>query len=71
MAANLFNDGEMSLWWCERFFYVLLLGALLMPVILKKELAELEILSWILFGSIGMFIIINLWQLLIDPNFQE
>jgi amino acid permease len=69
LVANVFNDGNMTIWWCERFFYVLLLGAVLMPVILKKELAELEILSWILFGSIGLFILTDLWQLLIDPNF--
>jgi hypothetical protein len=37
------------------------LGALLTPVILKKELAELEWLSYVLFGAIGLFIITNIW----------
>jgi amino acid permease len=61
LVANIFNEGMMDVWWCERFFYVLLLAVALAPVILKKELAELEWLSWVLFGSIGLFIVINLW----------
>lgn len=69
LVANLFNEGNMDIWWCERFFYVLLLAAALAPVILKKELAELEWLSWVLFGSIGLFIVINLWQLVGDQHF--
>ena len=49
---------------------MLILAAALLPVILKKELAELEWLSWVLFGSIGLFIAINLWQLVGDKSFQ-
>ncbi len=48
---------------------MLILAAALLPVILKKELAELEWLSWVLFGSIGLFIAINLWQLVGDKSF--
>ena len=69
LVANVFNEGEMTIWWCERFFYVLLLALALLPVIVKKELAELEWLSWVLFASIGLFIITNLWQLEFDKNF--
>jgi amino acid permease len=61
---------DIHTFYVARYFYVLLLGLVLLAVILKKELAELEILSWILFASIGLFIVINLWQLCIDPNFQ-
>lgn len=71
LVANVANEGVMDIWWCERFFYVLVLAAALSPVILKKELAELEWLSWVLFGSIGLFIVINLWQLEGDKNFQS
>jgi len=69
LVANVANGGVMDIWWCERFFYVLVLALLLAPVILKKELAELEWLSWVLFGAIGLFIAINLWQLEGDQNF--
>ncbi len=71
MVANLVNDGVMDVWYCERFFYVLLLSAALCPVVLKKELAELEWLSWVLFASIGLFVVINIWQLEFDPQFNS
>jgi len=56
--------------WCQKWFYSCILAALLMPVILKKELAELEWCSWVLFGSIFLFIVLNLWELTIDKQFH-
>jgi len=47
-----------------------LLAAALTPVILKKELAELEWLSFVLFGAIGLFIFINLFQLEFARDFN-
>lgn len=41
----------------------------MLPVVLKKELAELEWCSWVLFTSIGLFVVLNLWQLTMDANF--
>ncbi len=58
-----------EIWYSSRYFYVLILGAVLTPVILKKELAELEWLSIVLFASIGIFIVVNFWELVIDPKF--
>ena len=49
---------------------MLLLAGALTPVILKKELAELEWLSFVLFGAIGLFIFINLYMLEIAPDFN-
>jgi hypothetical protein len=63
----MFNGGAVDEWYYERFFYVLILGALLTPVILKKDLDELEWLSYVLFGAIGLFIVTNLFQLTLDP----
>ena len=60
----------MDVWYYQRFFYVLLLAAALTPVILKKELAELEWLSFVLFGAIGIFILINLYLLELAPDFN-
>lgn len=71
LMANLFNDGVQDPFWTERYFYDLILGACMLPVVLKKELAELEWLSWVLFASIGIFVILNLWQLLFDKNFSS
>jgi amino acid permease len=67
----MFNDGETDVFYAQRWFYVLIIALLLLPVILKKELAELEWCSWVLFGSIGLFIILNLWELTVDKNFQD
>lgn len=69
LVANLTNDGLMNIWYCQRYFYVLLLSAALILVVLKKELAELEWLSYVLFASIGLFIVINIWELEFDPQF--
>ena len=42
----------------SRGLYVVLLGASLFPMIIKKELKELKIASVILFGGIGTFLIL-------------
>jgi hypothetical protein len=70
LVANIWNDGQTDVFWTQKWFYSCILAALLMPVILKKELAELEWCSWVLFGSIFLFIILNLWELTVDKNFH-
>ena len=67
----MFNNGESDVFYTQRWFFVLVIAVLLLPVILKKELAELEWCSWVLFASIGLFIILNFWELVADPNFKE
>jgi len=57
-------------WYSSRWFYVLLLGTGLAPVIVKKELAELKWLSILLFACVGIFIVTNFWELVIDPKFE-
>jgi len=71
LVANVWNEGELDVFWCKRYFYVAILSVLMVPVILKKELAELEWCSWVLFGSIFLFIILNLWELTVDKKFNE
>lgn len=66
LFANLFNEGVIDKWCYERYFYVLILGVAMTPVILKKELAELEWLSLVLFGSLGLFVILMTWLLCFD-----
>ena len=54
----------------SRYFYVLILAAFLIAVILKKELAELEWLSVVLFVSLGLFILCDVTQLFFDDRFD-
>ena len=56
-------------WYASKMVYVLILAGLLLPVVLKKDLAELEILSYILFCAVGLFILVNFIELEFDPNF--
>ena len=69
LLANVFNNGDTVGWQFQRSFYVALLGLPMTPVILKKELAELEWLSWVLFGSLSLFVVLLLWMLMIDETF--
>lgn len=73
LIANVWNEGDIEggPFWTQRWLYVLVLAALMMPIILKKELAELEWCSWVLFASIGLFIVLNLWELTFDNQFDE
>jgi amino acid permease len=54
----------------QRWFYVVTLGVPLTLVILKKELAELDWLAWVLFGSLGIFILMLCWLLFVDQSFR-
>ena len=47
-----------NVFWTERIFYVLCLGLVLIPIILKKELRELKLVSVTLFVAIGTFVLI-------------
>lgn len=69
LFANMFNDGATDVFYGQRWFWILVIAVLLLPVILKKELAELEWCSWVLFASIGLFIVLNFWELTVDKNF--
>ena len=55
-----------DVWYSSKPFYVLIIGVSLVAVIIKKELAEMKVLSWLLFGSINIFILMNLLLLLFN-----
>ena len=67
-----FVDGASlgSDWYCSRYFFVLILAASLVAVVLKKELAELEWISFVLFTALGLFIIMDFVQLVFDNRFE-
>ena len=60
-----------DVYYTSRYFYALILAALLIPIILKKELAELKWVSMVLFVSIFFFIIFNLYELTLDSKFER
>jgi len=49
---------------------VVSLAVLLVPIILAKELAHYTFISWTLFFSITLFVILNLCELLFDSRFK-
>ena len=70
LVASFVDGAELgSEWYTSRFFYVLILASLLIVVILKKELAELEWISLVLFVSLGLFILMDFVQLVFDSRF--
>lgn len=68
LTANYTGVAYAEVWYTDRTVYVLGLGALLIPVVLKKELAELEWLSFVLFISIGIFISATFIELVFEAD---
>jgi len=61
-----------DVWYSSKPFYVLVIGVSLAAVVIKKELAEMKVLSWLLFGSITLFILMSLILLLFNsPSIHE
>lgn len=45
-----------------------MIGTLLLPVVLKKELQEIKMMSYMLFLSVSLFILLMSYQLLTDGD---
>lgn len=54
----------------NRIFYAILIGALLLPTIFMKEIAELHWVSMSLFGSVLLFCFILILQIIIRGNHE-
>ena len=65
LSRQMFFDGkETSNFFGSKTFYVLLLAAAMLPLVVKKELKELKVASVILFVGILSFIFIFIGQLI-------
>ena len=71
LIGGIFGGKELGdVWYSSKTVYVIALGIGLGPIVIKKEIAELEWLSILLGVSIVIFVILSLWLLLIDPRFE-
>ena len=59
-----------TVWYTSRWAYSVPLAALLLPICLKKELAEFAWISYVLFISLTLFVILNFVMLVLDSNFE-
>mmetsp|Transcript_21710 Transcript_21710/g.26741 ORF Transcript_21710/g.26741 Transcript_21710/m.26741 type:complete len:255 (-) Transcript_21710:953-1717(-) len=72
MVINIVNPNQEydSIWWASRVCYSVPLAILLLPLVLKKELAEFAWISYVLFSSLALFVLVNFIQLTFDSNFE-
>ena len=69
LAASFTSDYELGdVWYTSRYCYSLPLALILIPIVIKKELAELAWISYLLFISLTLFVLVNFIQLAFDPN---
>ena len=69
MASFTLEQSLGTVRWTSRWCYSVPLAALLLPVVLKRELAELAWISMVLFISLTLFVLLNFILLVIDPQF--
>ena len=70
LAAEFTTDKSLGdVWYTSRYTYSIPLALVLIPIVIKKELAELAWISYVLFVSLFLFIVVNLIQLTFDSNF--
>ena len=70
-VASFYHDtGLGDEWYTSRYTFSVPLAVALLPVVLKKELAELAWISYVLFTSLILFVLLNLIQLTFDSHFE-
>ena len=70
LAASFTDDKLLGdVWYTSRWCYSVPLAVVLLPICLKKELAELAWVSYVLFVSLTLFVLVNFIEL-VSPNFD-
>ena len=71
MVASFVEDENYgTVWWTSRWPYTMFLAVILLPIVLMKDLAEFAWVSYVLFGTLGLFIVVNVIQLAFDSHFD-
>ena len=70
LVASLTDKPYNDVWYTSRWTYSLIMAGLLLPIVIKKDLAEFAWISYVLFVGLFLFIFLNLYQLSIDKNFD-
>ena len=60
-----------EVWYSSKTFYIVMIGVLMVPLILRKQIAELKGLASLLFGAIGIFVFITFFLLTLDTRFSR
>jgi amino acid permease len=60
-----------SSFFVSKAFYIIVIGLLNLPLILKRAIKELKFASWLLFGAILLFILILTIQLIIKGTYMN
>ena len=69
LIGGFFNQSLGDVWYSSKLVYVIGLGVCLGPVVVKKELAELEWLSIFLGISIMIFMLLSFNLLVFDKRY--
>ena len=60
LAASFTTDEKLgTVWYTSRWCYSVPLAVVLLPICLKRELAELAWISYVLFTSLALFVFVN------------
>ena len=71
MAASFTENEKLdTIWYTKRWCYSVPLAIVLLPICLKRELAELTWISYVLFISLTLFVICNFIMLTFDSRFE-
>jgi amino acid permease len=52
------DPSHLDMFYCKKWFYVLIIAAAAFPLCVKREIKELKLASILLFGSIFLFVIV-------------
>jgi len=68
LLAQVFYDGNKNHFVCTRLCHVIIVGIATLPLVLKRQLEEIKILSIILIICLTTFIVMMFEQLLLDEK---